>query len=85
MIFNFHPWILDINVEPTKQLYSENDYSTDPAANTKFAKQLSERQKDFFTSIGVNPMKTKADEIIYDIPADMKRPPEKFTECQLIL
>ncbi len=31
MIFNFYPWTLDIDVETTKQLYSENDYSTDPA------------------------------------------------------
>ena len=70
MIFNFHPWTLDINVEATKQLYSENDYLTDPAANTKFAKQLSEKQKDFFTSIGIDPMKIKVDETIYDIPGD---------------
>ena len=70
MIFNFHPWTLDIDVEATKQLYSENDYSTDPATNTKFAKQLSEKQKDFFTSIGIDPMKIKVDETIYDIPGD---------------
>lgn len=70
MIFNFHPWTLDIDVEATKQLYSENDYSTDPAANAKLTKQLSEKQKRFFSSIGVNPMKIKADETIYDIPAD---------------
>lgn len=29
MIFNFHPWQLDVDVESTKQLYSEIDYSID--------------------------------------------------------
>ncbi len=29
MIFKFYPWTFDIDVEATKQLYSENDYSTD--------------------------------------------------------
>lgn len=70
MIFNFHPWTLDIDVEATKQLYLENDYSTNPTANTKFAKQLSEKQKYFFTSIGVDPMKIKVDETIYDLLDD---------------
>lgn len=70
MIFKFYPWTPDIDVEATKQLYLENDYSTDTSANTKFVGQLSEKQKDFFKSIGVNPMKIKADETIYDIPDD---------------
>lgn len=70
MIFKFYPWTLDIDVEATKQLYLENDYSTDFSANTKFAGQLSEKQKDFFKSMGVNPMKIKANETIYDIPGD---------------
>lgn len=70
MIFNFYPWTLDIDIEATKQLYLKNDYSIDRTANIKFINQLSEKQKNFFMSIGINPMKIKANETIYDIPDD---------------
>lgn len=69
MIFDFYPWTLDIDVEATKCLYLENDYSIDNVANTKFIKNLSEKQKDFFVSVGVNPAKIRVEEMVY-IPND---------------
>lgn len=85
MMFNFYPWTLDIDVESTKQLYSENDYSTDSAANTKFTKQLSKRQKDFFMSVGINPLKIRVEETIYDIPDNNETANIKNTGCWLTL
>lgn len=69
MIFDFYPWTLDIDVEATKCLYLENDYSIDNAANTKFIKSLSEKQRNFFESIGVNLAKIKLEEMVYN-PSD---------------
>ncbi len=69
MIFDFYPWTLDIDVEATKRLYLENDYSIDDVANTNFIKHLSEKQKNFFVSVGVNPMKIRVEEMVY-IPND---------------
>lgn len=36
MFFNFNLWQLDIDVDLTKQLYKDSDYSTDKMANTEF-------------------------------------------------
>ena len=33
MIFDFNPWQLDVDIDLTKQLYKEVDYSTDKTAN----------------------------------------------------
>lgn len=41
MIFDFNPWRLDVDVESTKQLYKEMDYSIDKMANADFIKSLS--------------------------------------------
>ena len=41
MFFDFSPWQLDVELDLTKQLYKEADYSTDKAANTRFMKSLS--------------------------------------------
>ena len=48
MIFDFNPWQLDVDVELTKQLYKEVDYSTDKTANIEFIESLSSEQKMFF-------------------------------------
>ncbi|MCM1244912.1 MAG: toxin-antitoxin system protein [Roseburia sp.] len=68
MVFEFFPWVLDVDVEATKRLYLKNDYSIDNAVNTKFIKQLSQKQNDFFMSVGVNPMKIRIEEMAYNIP-----------------
>ncbi len=73
MVFDFYPWMLDIDVEATKRLYLENDYSIDDAANTKYMKRLSEKQKDFFVSVGVDPAKIRVEEMAYNIPDDNGR------------
>ena len=41
MTFDFYPWILDIDVEATKQLYAQNDFAKDKAVNERFVSALS--------------------------------------------
>ena len=36
MIFDFNPWQLNVDIDLTKQLYKEVDYSTDKTANMEF-------------------------------------------------
>ena len=36
MIFDFNPWQLDVDVDLTKQLYKEADYSTNKTSNLSF-------------------------------------------------
>lgn len=48
MLFNFNPWQLDVDVDLTKQLYKEIDYSTDKTVNTEFIEKLSSEQQLFF-------------------------------------
>lgn len=70
MIFNFDPWQLDIDVDLTKQLYQEGDYSTDKTANIEFIESLSSEQQLFFYSLGVDLDKIEVDKTIYEIPED---------------
>ena len=70
MIFNFDPWQLDIDVDLTKQLYQEGDYSTDKTANIEFIESLSSEQQLFFYSLGVDLDKIGVDKTIYEIPED---------------
>lgn len=78
MIFNFHPWQLDVDVESTKQLYSEIDYSIDKTANTEFIGSLSLEQQQFFDSLGVDLTKAEIDKTIYDIPEDEEMSAKKL-------
>lgn len=70
MIFDFNPWQLDVDVELTKQLYKEVDYSTDKTANIEFIESLSSEQKMFFNSLGVDLTKVDVDKTVYEIPED---------------
>ena len=70
MIFNFNPWQLDVDVDLTKQLYKEVDYSIDKKTNTEFIDNLSPEQLLFFKSLGVDLTKAEIDKTIYDIPED---------------
>lgn len=70
MIFDFNPWKLDVDVELTKQLYKEVDYSTDKTANMEFLESLSLQQQQFFDSLGVDLTKVDVDNTIYEIPED---------------
>lgn len=70
MIFDFNPWKLDVDVEGTKQLYKEVDYSTDKTANMEFFESLSLQQQQFFTSLGVDLTKVDVDKTVYEIPED---------------
>ena len=67
MIMNFHPWEIDVDVDATRQFYEENDCAEDRAINQKFYDKMSQAQKDFFASIGVNIQKIKAKERIHEI------------------
>ena len=70
MIFNFNPWQLDADVDLTKQLYEEVDYSVDKTANIEFIESLSSEQQLFFNSLGIDLAKIEVDKVIYEIPKD---------------
>lgn len=78
MIFDFKPWQLDVDVDLTKQLYKESDYSTDKTANLEFIKSLSSEQLMFFDSFGVDLTKADVDKTIYEIPEDKETPVSKI-------
>ena len=59
MIMNFHPWEIDVDVDATRQFYEENDCAEDRDINQKFYDKMSQAQKDFFASIGVDIQKIK--------------------------
>ena len=70
MIFDFYPWTLDIDVEATKKLYVQNDFAEDRMVNEKFVNAFTKEQKAFFDSVGVDPMRVRAEEKVHDIPED---------------
>lgn len=78
MIFDFNPWQLDVDVELTKQLYKEVDYSTDKTANIEFIESLSSEQKMFFTSLGVDLTKVDVDKTVYEMPEDEEKSSSKI-------
>lgn len=78
MIFDFNPWQLDVDVDLTKQLYKEADYSTNKTSNLEFIKSLSSEQQMFFNSLGVDLSKVEVDKTIYEIPEDEKTPASKI-------
>ena len=43
MIFDFNPWQLDVDIDLTKQLYKEVDYSTDKTANMEFIESFTRK------------------------------------------
>ena len=70
MVFHFYPWNLDVDVEETRLLYQENDYAGNREVNERFWQVMSDGQKSFFHSLGVDFMRVEADEKLYDIPDD---------------
>ena len=62
MIFEFDPWKLDIDVKATEALYAQNDFATDKSVNETFVNAFTKEQKAFFRSVGVNPMRARAEE-----------------------
>lgn len=78
MIFDCNPWQLDVDVELTKQMYKENDYSIDKTVNMEFIESLSTEQKMFFNSLGIDLAKVDVDKTIYEIPKDEEIPSSKI-------
>lgn len=78
MIFDFNPWQIDVDIELTKQLYKEVDYSIDKTTNVEFIESLSSEQKQFFYSLGVDLAKVEIDKTIYEIPEDEEMPASKI-------
>ena len=72
MIFEFNPWLLDIDVDLTEQLYKGADYSNDKIVNREFIESLTEEQQLFFNTLGVDLTKVDIDKKIYEIPKDDK-------------
>lgn len=78
MIFDFNPWRLDVDVKSTEQLYKENDYSVDKAANIEFIGSLLPEQQKFFDSLGVDLSKAEINKNIYDISEGGELPASKI-------
>ncbi|NME48489.1 toxin-antitoxin system protein [Enterococcus gallinarum] len=78
MFLECYPWKLDVDIEATKQLYVENNYSIDQAVNTAFMESLTLNQRTFFDSLGVDLMKIEIDPMVYDIPEDEETPATKI-------
>ena len=74
MIFDFSPWQLDVDVDLTKQLYKEADYSTDKTANAEFIDNLLPDQQLFFNSLGVDLTKVEIDKATYEMPEGQELP-----------
>ena len=74
MFFKFNPWELEIDVEATKKLYLEENYSKDDEANREFIDNLTAEQKKMFEKLGVNLAKVQVDKAIYDIPEEKDMP-----------
>lgn len=68
MIFQFSPWKLDINVSATKKMYQENNFALDREINQKFINWYPEDLKSLFESVGVDMLRVRADEKLYDNP-----------------
>ena len=68
MVFDFYPWNLDVDVEGTRLLYRDNDYAGKRKVNERFWQAMSDGQKRFFHSLGVDFMRVEADEKLYNIP-----------------
>lgn len=78
MIFDFDPWQLDIDIDLTRQLYKEVDYSTDKMTNMEFIESLSSEQQLFFHSLGVDLTKVDAHKTVYEIPENEEFPASKI-------
>lgn len=78
MFFEFKPWQLDVDVERTKLFYEETDYSKDKAVNREFMESLTEKQRYFFDSLGVDISKIEIDKALYDIPEEGELPSLKM-------
>ena len=78
MLFEFYPWKIEADVEATKRLYLTNDYAKDKRINQKFYGTMSDKQKDFFISLGVDIMKTDAEEKTHSVPDEGEIPGEKI-------
>ena len=70
MIFDFYPWKMDIDIKATKQLYERKDYAKDRNANKTMFQEMSEKQRNFFISVGVDILKAKVIEKVHNIPSD---------------
>ena len=78
MIVNFYPWEIDVDIEATKRFYEENDCSEDKMVNQWFYAAMTQKQKDFFASLGVEIDKVKAAERVHEIPDEEELPGGKI-------
>lgn len=83
MIFDFYPWKLDVDIEATKQFYMENDSAKECEANVKFYENMSEKQKEFFASLGVDVTKIEVKEKTHDIPEEDGMEAVKLYVCSV--
>ena len=61
----------------------QNNFAKDKAVNESFVSALSAEQKEFFNSVGVNPMRVRAVVKVHDIPDDGSTLPETLETVQI--
>ena len=71
MLFDFYPWEIESDVEKTRELYRQNDHSLDKSINARFKSSLTQKQLEFFDSLGVNLDNIYISEYVYEIPEDV--------------
>ena len=67
MEFNFYPWKLEIDVEKTRVLYAKETFAVDEEANQILLSILTQEQRDFLDSLGVDPSKMQVHKKEYDL------------------
>lgn len=70
MICEFYPWKFETDVEETKKIYAKRDFSINTEWNEHLIQRLTEEQKNFFKSLGVDLMKIPVEEKIWEFDED---------------
>ena len=67
MVVTFYPWKLEIDVEKTRVLYAKETFAVDEEANQILLSILTQEQRDFLDSLGVDPAKIQVHKKEYDL------------------
>lgn len=70
MKLEFGPWKLEVDIEATKKLYQEKNYALDRRLNQRFSEHLTEDQRTFFASLGVDPLRIRLERKIWEFSGE---------------
>lgn len=66
MIYDLHPWKIDVDREGTAKLYEEKDFSLNKEWNKRLIAKLDQEALDFFDRLGVDLMNIEAEEKVLE-------------------